>query len=344
MLTFIRSYLIDRKQRTKVGSSFSSWRDILFGVPQGSILGPLLFNIFLNDIFFFTNDSTLANYADDNAVYSVKDTYEELLNTLQTETSQLINWFQVNEMKSNEDKCHLFVINDDQATVTLGSGNIEACTSIELLGLTIDNKLDFTEYVSKKCKKANQKLHALARISKYLSKDKLKVLMRAFISSQFNYCPLIWMFHNRTLNNKINKLHERALRLVYQNENATFQELLEMDGSVTIHHKNLQRLAIEMFKVKNKLSPIPIQEIFQEHISSHDLRVQRSWEISKVRTVHYGTETVRFRGPKIWEMLPTDIKDSNTLQEFKFRVKHWRPNDCTCRLCKTYIHNLGFID
>ena len=343
-LKFLRSYLIDRKQRTKVGGSYSSWRDILFGVPQGSILGPLLFNIFLNDIFFFTNDSILANYADDNTVYSVKDTYDELLYTLQTETSQLINWFQINEMKSNQDKCHLFVINDDQATIELGNENIEACTSIELLGLTIDNKLDFTEYVSKKCKKANQKLHALARISKYLSKEKLKVLMRAFISSQFNYCPLIWMFHNRTLNNKINKLHERALRLVYQNDNATFQELLEMDGSVTIHHKNLQRLAIEMFKVKNKLSPIPIQEIFHDHINSYDLRVKRNWEISKARTVRYGTETVRFRGPKIWEILPTDVKDSNTLREFKTRVKHWRPIDCTCRLCKTYIHNLGFID
>ena len=166
-------------------------------------------------------------------------------------------------MKSNDDKCHLFVIN--QATVILGNELIEACTSIELLGLTIDNKLDFTEYVSKKCKQANQKLHALARISQYLNKDKLKILMRTFISSQFNYCPLIWMFHNRALNNKINKIHERALRLVYKNDSATFQELLEMDGAVTIHHKNLQRLAIEMFKVKNKLSPTPIQEIFQEH-------------------------------------------------------------------------------
>ena len=343
-LKFISSYLKERKQRTKVSSSFSSWKEVMFGVPQGSILGPLLFNIFLNDIFYFTVDSKIANYADDNTVYSVDDTAEGLLNILQTETTTLLNWFQVNEMKSNEDKCHLFVVNNDQATVKLGNEKISASTSIELLGITIDNRLDFNDYVSKLCKKGNQKLHALARVSKYLSKDKLKLLMRAFINSQFNYCPLIWMFHNRTLNNKINKLHERALRLVYKNDDVTFQELLALDNSVTIHQKNLQRLAIEMFKVKNKISPLPIQELFKEHVNSYDLREKRCWEISKARTVHFGTETIRFRGPIIWEMLPTDIKESNNLQEFKTKVKKWKPDDCMCRLCKTYIHNLGFIN
>ena len=343
-LKFINSYLKERKQRTKVGSSFSSWRDVIFGVPQGSILGPLLFNIFLNDIFFFTDKSTIANYADDNSVYSVNDTYEGLIKTLQSETNEILGWFQINEMKSNEDKCHLFIVNDDKASVQLGNEIISASTSIELLGISIDNKLDFKDYVSKLCKKGNQKLHALARVAKYLSKDKLRLLMRTFINSQFNYCPLIWMFHNRTLNNKINKLHERALRLVYKNDDLTFQELLRIDGSVTIHQKNLQRLAIEMFKVKNKISPLPVQEIFQEHVSSYDLREKRCWEISKARTVLYGTETIRFRGPKVWQMLPTNIKVSDTLQEFKSKVKHWKPDDCTCRLCKTYIHNLGFID
>ena len=73
--------------------------------------------------------------------------------------------------------------------------------------------------------------------------------MKTFIESQFNCCPLVWMFHNRTLNNKINKLHERALRIVYTDEHLTFQELLDKDNSVTIHHKNLQRLVVEMYKI-----------------------------------------------------------------------------------------------
>ena len=75
--------------------------------------------------------------------------------------------------------------------------------------------------------------------------------MKTFIESQFNYCPLVWMFHNRTLNDKINKLQERALRLVYKDDDLTFQQLLEKNKSFTIHERNLQKLAIEMYKVKN---------------------------------------------------------------------------------------------
>ena len=138
------------------------------------------------------------------------------------------------------------------------------------------------------------------------------------------------MFHNRTLNNKINKLHERALRLVYKNDDLTFQELLVMDNSVTVHEKNLQRLAIGMFKVKHKISPIPIQELFKENENSYDLRNNRCWEITKARTVNYGTETLRYRGPKIWEILPLNIKESLTLDEFIAKIKTLRPADCTC--------------
>ena len=90
--------------------------------------------------------------------------------------------------------------------------------------------------------------------------------MKTFIQSQFNYNPLVWMFHSRTLNHKINKLHERALRIVYKNDEQTFKDLLDEDDSVTIQHRNLQRLAIEMFKIKNHLSPLSMQELFTEKI------------------------------------------------------------------------------
>ena len=79
--------------------------------------------------------------------------------------------------------------------------------------------------------------------------------MKAFVISQFNYCPLIWMFHNRALNNRINKIHERTSRLVYQNKNLSFSELLELDNAVTMHQRNLQVLVTEILKVKNSLSP-----------------------------------------------------------------------------------------
>ena len=94
----------------------------------------------------------------------------------------------------------------------------------------------------------NQKLHALCRVSCYMNTEKRRTLMKAFINSQFGYCPLVWMFHSRSLNKKINRIHERALRVVYANFSSSFEELLAVDGSVKIHERNIQYLAIEIYK------------------------------------------------------------------------------------------------
>ena len=139
--------------------------------------------------------------------------------------------------------------------------------------------------MSKLCKKGNQKLHAIARISKYLNEDMLKLVMTTFIQSQFNYCPLVWMFHNRKLNNKINRLHERALRIVYKNENLTFQEILDKDHSVTIHHRNLQRLATEMYKIKNKESSLSVTSAGTRDSSTLD-----DFSVKTIKQIYHGEQ------------------------------------------------------
>ena len=106
------------------------------------------------------------------------------------------------------------------------------------------------------------------------------------------------MFHSRQLNSKINKLHERALRLVHTNPNLTFQQLLDLDKTQCIHHRNLQKLAIEMFKVSKNLVPAPIQELFPTYENKYNFRNQRCWKTYNVRTVGFGTETILYRGQK----------------------------------------------
>ena len=141
--------------------------------------------------------------------------------------------------------------------------------AVSNLGVTI-GKLNFDEHVSKLRKKASQKIHVLARLSNFMSQDRLHI-MSAFIESQFGYCPLAWMFHSRTLNNRINRLHERALRLVYKDHHLTFGELLRKDNSFCIHHLNLQKLATEMYKVKNNLSPTLMKHVFPEREIPYNL-------------------------------------------------------------------------
>ena len=343
-LSFIFSYLTDRKQRTKVNNHFSDWSNIDSGIPQGSILGPLLFNIYINDIFYFVNDKNLINYADDNTSYAIEKNLDLVINSLLNDTATLKIWFNVNYLKMNADKCQLLITNhEEQVEIKIDGELISGRKWVKLLGVKIDNKLDFNEHVSSICKQTGIKLHALARISQFMNQHKLKILMKAFIESQFGYCPLIWMFHSRTLNNKINRLHLRALRLVYKDNTSSFQELLTMDNSFTIHHRNLQKLATEMYKVKNNMSPSFMNSMFPLASNIYNLRNNQDFKTDNIRTVSYGSETIAYRGPKTWALVPQNIQNSNTLQEFKAKIKHWKPEGCMCRICKVYIANLGFI-
>ena len=113
----------------------------------------------------------------------------------------------------------------------------------------VNNNLKFDYHVSQLCKKASKKLHDLARIAKYMDINKQRMVMKSFISSQFSYCPLIWMFHARKMEHRIKSIHKRALKLVYQDfHDLKFQELLAKNKSVRVHQKNLQLLATEIFK------------------------------------------------------------------------------------------------
>ena len=120
----------------------------MYDVPQGSILGPLLFNIFINDMFYFITDTKIANYADDNTLYTVKENIDDLLKTLENETYLTLDWFRMNEIKPNDDKCHLIVCNQDKLSVTLGKEENDTTKSVELLGVTSDNNLTFTDHVT----------------------------------------------------------------------------------------------------------------------------------------------------------------------------------------------------
>ena len=149
-------------------------------------------------------------------------------------------------MKANTDKCHLLVTRDTDVTAKIGEFDVKNSRKEKFLGVKIETKRFSENHVSSLCKKPKQKLHALARVVNFMDLAKRKSLMKAYITSQFNYCPLVYMFHSRQLNNRINKKHERALRLVYKDNKLAFNDLLELDNSVTIHQRRLQTLATEI--------------------------------------------------------------------------------------------------
>ena len=151
------------------------------------------------------------------------------------------------------------------------------------------------------------------------------------------------MFHSRGLNNKINRIHERALRITYKDKSSTFKELLEKDNSVSIHHRNVQKLAIEIYKVLHGFSPPILNDIFVPVSHPYNFRRNDTLQRRRVNSVRHGTESISFLGPKIWDLVPSDIKLSQSLSIFKRKIKKWVPLQCPCRLCKIYLQDVGFI-
>ena len=166
--------------------------------------------------------------------------------------------------------------------------------------------------------------------------------MRVFIESQFSYCPLLWMFCSRRINRRINYTHERALRLVYDDYISSFEDLLRKDSTVSIHHRNVQKVAIEMYKIKYNVGPQLIDDLFCKKVLN--TRSKASFHRANVRTVAYGEQSLRSFSPIVWDnMVPQSMKEIANIDDFKKCIKTWIPINCPCRLCKNYVPNVGFV-
>ena len=155
-LNLIHYCLTKRKETTKINQSYA-FQDTLSGVTQSSILGPILFNIFLSDLFLIVDDVDIANYADDNTIYKEHENIDELITSLQNAAAKLFKWFSDNQMKGNTDKCHLLLSKDESSEIHIGDSIIESSTCEKLLGIKIDSKLRFDDHIQDLCNKANRK-------------------------------------------------------------------------------------------------------------------------------------------------------------------------------------------
>ena len=151
------------------------------------------------------------------------------------------------------------------------------------------------------------------------------------------------MFCSRQTNNMINKIHERALRIVLNDHISDFETMLRNINGVTIHHRNIQILMIELFKIKHDLASPIMDSMLHRRTICYNIRNLQEFHSEKKRIVFYGLETISYLAPQLWKILPEEFKQRNIKSLFKSALRHWICNKCPCRLCKVFVPNLGFI-
>ena len=175
-----------------------------------------MFNLYFINLFYFFDNTEASNFADDTDLYACDTDLESLIYRLEHNALIAIEWFESNYMKINEAKSHFLISGNKHEHLFLNVGPYKIWESsvVKILGVKVDASLEFDIYGESIVKEAGKKLTILGRMSNILSFPKMKLLVKSFFESKFSYCPLVWMLYNRSLNTKVNKLHERSLRIL----------------------------------------------------------------------------------------------------------------------------------
>ena len=186
----IQQYVSNRKKRVKEGNAYS-WREIFCVFPQGSILGPLVYNIFLCGLLYFLKGVAVASYTDDTTPHSASKSNDLVIKETEHFSEVLFKWFGFNQMKINSGKNHILFAGNDSVSANIDDNTIIFENKNEDLGIILDPKLSFEDHINNLCEKASKKLNVLARVASYMYLKKRKGLMKAFVTSQFGHCPLV---------------------------------------------------------------------------------------------------------------------------------------------------------
>ena len=329
---YIYSYLKGRRQCVRINGVHSNFQTLLAGVPQGSILGPIIFNIFINDLFFIFERANLHGFSDDNTLSAKAKALDQLKLILSNESEKAIDWLDYNNMMVNASKFQAIFFQKNKISIKtslkIKENEIKSADSVELLGVKIDNKLNFDNHISKLCNKSSGLLNNLFRLKKFITGEAKKLAVNSFVISNFNYCPLVWHFSSYKSVNMIESIQKRALRFLSNDPSSNYQTLLENSDLCPLKVNRLRSLCLEIFKTLNGINPGYMKDIFKMPNTRRSERLKFNLESNTYNQVTFGKNSLATLGPILWNSLPNQIKALNNINTFKKYIKKWGSKDC----------------
>ena len=289
--SFFQSYLRNRMQRVKIGDTFSEWTMVKRGVPQGSVLGPMFYNIFSSDLFHCIPSGKLHSYADDCQIYDSHMEPNELDKLIQNYVTSVNQWFRINGMISNPSKHQAMVLGNKLHH----RFSFPIKDSLELFGMTIDQDLNIDKHIINICKEVNDQFNVMKRFSNLVSKHTMLLLYRNFIVPRFNYCADIWHFCGARNTKKLEDLNKRILRFILNEHNLSYSELLETISQVSLYNKRLASMLTTCYKcIHYERYPQYLKQILNRRSGYYSLRGTDIIDLPKVMTTKYGLHSFRY--------------------------------------------------
>jgi hypothetical protein len=330
-LALMKSYLSNRRQCIKIGSRQSSFQYIKTGVPQGSILGPILFLIYINDIPSFVKNSTIDLYADDSTLHVSDYNIHNIQLNLQNDLDRIATWCSFNNMSihPNKTKCMLLSkarCSTDKLRLNINGILLEQTKEFNLLGVTIDEHLTWQSHINSVCRKLNFKLALLKRINYFINYETKKLFYNSYILTTMDYCCALWCSATQSHLRKIHSIQKRAAKIILNKPYSTpsaplFKEL----GWLTFNNRCTFLTGSIVHKFVIGAMPSYFNNVI--HISNNNVYALRSITHTDISSIpfktNYGKRAFSFRSRTIWNSIPISIRQVSSNTTFKIKFKEY---------------------
>lgn len=321
------TYLQNRRQIVKIGEHKSVELNNTIGVPQGSILGPLLFILYISDLPLWLKYCIIKMFADDTLLYVIANSIEDATQKLNEDLELLFNKLCQYKLKLNVDKTKAMIItnkkyNVNNVNIVINGTNLKIEKQIKYLGVIIDDKLNFEPNINQICKKLGQKLNVFSRLRNDLNTDQKLNLYKSIVMPHFNYCASILFLSKNSDINRLQKIQNKFMRQIlrvnrHSNKEFLLNTLKLMSVNQIIHYFTV----IFIFKIVNGLTPNYLTDRIKFNYESNHMTLRNSNQIRVSNATKYCSQNSLFyKGVQLYNSLPNDIKNVDSLNKFKSKI------------------------